>query len=573
MNLVWWLVLPIVYILTWITSWRASTGIEVVLFSFLFIIPWLVSFFSEDQYVKTPKAKLILYYERVIETGLLLLCSIVPWILDTRANDAIFIKTVYVQIIVFTITLVWLLKMLEEGSLKLIKMPLVFAVLAYWWWAVVTFITSDYKYASIELMYRFVSYFLIFFVVLNNIKKRDQVWRIVTTFMVTTVILTVYGVFQHFGYDFVSWGSQYRIPSSLGNPDFYSGYLCLSIPLSAALIFSTKSTFNRTAYAILTSLQLLALFYTQTRGGWAAVPLALLFFVLLKIYTIGPKKFFSNKLYVKFMAGILVVLTSVIVFIMVYKPLGGIKDRLLTTITFGHQLAVESKEFLFYTASYPDYVPPEWITEGGNKELLEKNHIYRSAIRGTAGVRVTIWTGSWRMFLERPFTMIFGQGMGTLRQTFPSHRPPYYRFKTVSHNTEHAHSEYFEILAEEGAVGLFLFFLIVFLFFKNRMGPLHTPDHWKQNLLYGLLTGVFGYLFENLGSVNMRWTSSAPFFWFFLALTIVVARLPDRPDLDGMKPIDDPSKKKLEPGKQKPKPCKHKSRNKSRRKKLNIRLN
>jgi len=552
MNLVWWLILPIIYILTWITSWRPSTAIEIFLFSLVFIIPLLISFFSEDQNVKTSKAKLILFYDRVIETGLLLLCSVVPWILDTRANDAIFIKTVYLQIIAFTIGLVWFLRMLEEGSFKMLKLPLVFAVLAWWWWAIVTFVTSSYKYASIELLYRFISYFLIFFVVLNNVKKREQVWRIITTFMVTTAILAIYGIFQHFGYDFVSWGSQSRIPSSLGNPDFYSGYLCLTIPLSAGLIFATRSMFNRTAYGFLTLVQLLALYYTLTRGGWAAVPLALLFFLFLKFYTIGPKTFFANKKYMRLTLIVIAVLVGAVTFVMLYPPFAATKDRMLTTVSFGSELAKESREFLTHEAPYPQFVPAEWIQDGGNKELMEKARTYRSLIKGTAGVRVTIWTGAYRMFLESPFTRIFGQGMGAFRQNFARHRPPYYRFKTVSHNTEHAHSEYFEILADEGAVGIILFILIVIIFFKNRLKPLHTPDHWKQNLLYGLLAGIFGYLFENLGSVNFRWTSSAPFFWFLLALTIVVERLPDRPDLNGMKLIIDPSKKQSEQKKPKP---------------------
>ena len=536
MNLVWWLIVPIVYILTWVSSWRASTALEVFLLSLLFLIPLLATWLGDEQAPRHPRGKLILYYQRVIETGILLLVSIVPWILDTRANDAIFIKTVFVQVIVFTITIIWFLKVLEEGSFKLVKLPISIAVLVFWWWCIITFITSQYKYASLEELYRFMSYFLIFFIILNNIKERAQVWRIITTFMITTGIVTIYGIFQHFGYDFISWASQSRIPSSLGNPDFFSGYLCITIPIAAGMIFATKSLFNRAAYSILTFLQLLALYYTFTRGGWAAVPVALVFFALLKFWTIGPKNFFANRTYVRFTLAGLVVISTGLAVLFLYKPLQHAKDRLVSTISFGGELASEAKEFLFYAKPYPKYVPADWIANGGDRELLTKNHIYRTMISGTAGVRVTIWTGCWRMFLENPFTMVFGQGLGTMQQTFPQHRPPYYRFKTVSHNTRHAHCEYFEIIAEQGAVGLALFLLIVFIFFQKRLGPLHTPDKWKQNLLYGSLAGVFAHLFENLGSVNLRWTSSAPLFWLIMGMTIVIGRLPDRADMDEIKP-------------------------------------
>jgi len=166
MNLVWWLVLPIIYVLTWICSWRPSTKIEVILLSFLFVIPLLVDFLGSSKTRVNPKARLALFYERVIETGILLLVAIVPWQLDTRANDAIFIKTVFTQIIVFTIAIMWFLKIIEEGSFSLAKAPINIPIMAFWIWCVVTFVTSQYKYVSLEELYRFVTYFLIFFIII-----------------------------------------------------------------------------------------------------------------------------------------------------------------------------------------------------------------------------------------------------------------------------------------------------------------------------------------------------------------------------------------------------------------------
>jgi len=555
MNLVWWLVLPIIYVLTWICSWRPSTKIEVILLSFLFVIPLLVDFLGSSKTRVNPKARLALFYERVIETGILLLVAIVPWQLDTRANDAIFIKTVFTQIIVFTIAIMWFLKIIEEGSFSLAKAPINIPIMAFWIWCVVTFVTSQYKYVSLEELYRFVTYFLIFFIIINNIKERTQVWRIITTLMITSAIIAVYGIFQHFGYDFVSWASQARIPASLGNPDFYSGYLCVTIPIGAGLIFATKSTINRVSYVILTVLQLMGLFYTLTRGGLAAIPLAFVYLVFLKVYVTGFKNVLKNKTVIR---ASLIALAALCVGVLIFftaKPLRPLRDRMVTTLTFGVDLIKEAPEFITYVKPFPQYPPPEWLEDGGNRELLSKAHIYRSKILGTAGVRVLIWTGAWRMFLERPFTWVFGQGLGTYRQAFPPHRPPCYRFKTVSHNTEHAHGEYFEILSEQGAVGIILFLWIAWVFFMKRSGPLHTPDRWKQNLLFGLMTGVFAILFENLGSVNLRWTSCAPFFWLTLALGIVVSRLPDRTDLNGITPVAAQMKNKpQEQQKQKAKP-------------------
>ena len=535
MNLVWWLILPIIYVLTWITSWRGNTFIEVLLLSFIFIIPLLAYWLGNEQGAGGRQRKVILFYEQVIETGLLLLVSIVPWLLDTRSNDAIFVKTVFVQVIVYTISIIWFLKAIEEGKFRLIKLPVLLPLLAFFWWCIITFITSQYKYVSIEELYRFVSYFLIFLITVNHIKTREQVFRVITTLMITTGIVTIYGIFQHFGYDFVSWASQARIVSSLGNPDFFSGYLCIVIPVSVGLVFASRSIIARVLYAILSFLSILALFWTFTRGGWAAVPVGLIFLIWLILRTVGAKNFLANNRYIYASIAVAIIISGGIAYLFLSPKMRDAKNRLVSTVQFGIHLIQEIPKFVTLIKPYPDNVPPAWIEGGGNHELLEKNGIFISRMTGTAGVRVTIWTGCWRMAHESPFTMIFGQGIGTIRQTFPSHRPPFYRFKTVSHNTEHAHSEYFELLAEQGWVGLGLFLWFVFTFFYKRLGPLHTPDKWKRNLLYGLLAGIFTYLFENLGSVNMRWTSSAPLFWQVMAIAIVCARLPDRAEETNIK--------------------------------------
>ncbi len=167
MNLVWWLLLPIIYILTWMTSWRSNTFIEILLLLFVFLVPLLLYALGNEQKYANKQRRLIIFYENVMETGLLILVSVVPWQLDTRANDAIFIKTVFTQIIIFTIAIVWFLKCIEEGKFKLTKPPILVPLLAFFWWCILTFITSHYKYASIEELYRFVSYFIFNFRYIN----------------------------------------------------------------------------------------------------------------------------------------------------------------------------------------------------------------------------------------------------------------------------------------------------------------------------------------------------------------------------------------------------------------------
>lgn len=119
---------------------------------------------------------------------------------------------------------------------------------------------------------------------------------------------------------------------------------------------------------------------------------------------------------------------------------------------------------------------------------------------GTAQVRLVIWTGSLAMFEEKP---IQGWGPGTFQVVFPRFRNPDYNLLGVSHNTEHAHSEYLEILTDNGLVGLLLFGLLAWQIVRAA----RRKD--TDLLTLGLITGCVSLLAEAVVSVSLRWPPSA----------------------------------------------------------------
>lgn len=93
-----------------------------------------------------------------------------------------------------------------------------------------------------------------------------------------------YGILQVLGYDPVNWLSNVvarRAFSTWGNPDFLSGYLLFPISYGTALVMSRGEPWARLLGATATGLGIVAVVLSQTRGGWLALLVLLIAFVLL----------------------------------------------------------------------------------------------------------------------------------------------------------------------------------------------------------------------------------------------------------------------------------------------------
>ena len=73
------------------------------------------------------------------------------------------------------------------------------------------------------------SYILILSVVLNQLRRREQLERLITVVVITSVPISLYGILQHYGVDPLPWGGdvQKRIAGHMGNAIFIAAYLIM----------------------------------------------------------------------------------------------------------------------------------------------------------------------------------------------------------------------------------------------------------------------------------------------------------------------------------------------------------
>lgn len=435
--------------------------------------------------------------EKTIEIGLLVLVGVVPLIFGTKGFNPILIKTTFAHILIFIMFLAWLAKTIEESKFKIVKTPVNLPLALFFLTCIVSFIFSQYKYNSIKGLVDFFCYIILFFIVINNVRNENDARRIIIVFLASSAIVSFYGLLQHFGIDFIPWISGGRIVSSMGGSNFFAGYLLVVIPICLGMFFTIESRLGKIFCIILLFSFILCLAWTFTRSSWLAFMFGLLLFFILKSRRVELKKVTNRKSLIG--AGIFFTLLVAVIFMM-----SGLTDL---------KLFQSRASSIFYSISNTAREIPQ---------MLSKPYEFRSQMNESPGARMTIWQGAYRMFLSKP---IFGHGVGTFEVSFPGYRPSFYKYKFGGIHTEpHAHSEYFEILAEQGIFGLAMFLWFIFIFFNSIFKTLKKIDEDNFNLTLGSLCAVFSLLIEGSTSVNLRWTSPAIFLWLIAGLVFVISR-------------------------------------------------
>jgi tetratricopeptide (TPR) repeat protein len=126
---------------------------------------------------------------------------------------------------------------------------------------------------------------------------------------------------------------------------------------------------------------------------------------------------------------------------------------------------------------------------------------------GSFLTRIHIWEATGDMIKASP---IFGSGLGTFQIVFPRFKYPGF------------HSEYLEIWAEMGLLGLATFLWLIVAFLRHVLKNLkHKPE---GILVVGLVSGIAGVLVDSLFSASLRWTGPAFTFWLLFSLAVVMVR-------------------------------------------------
>ncbi len=241
--------------------------------------------------------------DRVIEYSFYTLFFLVPLIM-TPWNFELFEynKMMLVYVLTIIITASWLVKMVLQKRIIFARTFLDIPLLIFLISQILSTVFSIDRHTSLWGYYsRFhgglfstISYLLLYYAFVSNMNKQKTL-RSLFSVLCSAVLVTAYGVAEHFGIDAKYWVQdvQNRVFSTLGQPNWLAAWLVALIPIPMAIALNWKLRMKDWKWLTI-SYSLLAIFYlcliyTKSRSALAALAPTYLIFWGLVFWISKPK--------------------------------------------------------------------------------------------------------------------------------------------------------------------------------------------------------------------------------------------------------------------------------------------
>ncbi len=488
--------------------------------------------------------------ERILEAGWLTAAIVVPLFFNIYSQRVFEPdKLSILRSIALAMVAVWLIKLADEGlhlnkpiTQWLRETPLVIPTLllaGVYLLATATSISPRISfwgsYQRLQGTYTTLSYITIFFITLLHLRRREQLERLITVIVITSIPIAIYGIIQHMGKDPLPWGGDVtrRVASNMGNAIFVAAYLIMVFFLTlerviksmGALIMEEDAKGNIEAvaggvYLFALIVQVMCIFFSQSRGPWVGLLGGLYVFMLIFLVIMrnqaepGPlrKEEVGKAALFSFLSIPVGILPAYGVMTFLKK---GFRWLWLSWV-FNTIMGI-----LFLVAFNLPHTPLDPLKQlpyiGRLGQVFEIGG-------GTGKVRVLIWEGAVKMFLPHQplwsptggydslnlLRPLIGYGPETMHMAYTPFYPPelaHYEARTAS--PDRSHNETFDALLTTGLIGFFVYITLfggIFYYGLRWLG--FMPDEKKRTLFLGLLTGggFLGLIVPYLVERNFRFS-------------------------------------------------------------------
>lgn len=252
--------------------------------------------------------------ERVLEAGWLVALITVPLFFNLYSmriyepDKITFLRSVAVFMIA-----VWLIRLIEQGNAAdapeeswvlafVKKTPLLLPTLLLAGVYLLATLTSVVprtsfwgSYQRLQGTYTTLSYLVIFAIMLQTLRTRAQLDRLVTVSILSSVPVAFYAILQHYGLDPLPWigNVQARSAANMGNSIFVAAYFIMISPLTWARAFDAFAALlleeeggmadvvRGAIYVFVAALQFIAIYWSGSRGPQLGFMAGALFFLLV----------------------------------------------------------------------------------------------------------------------------------------------------------------------------------------------------------------------------------------------------------------------------------------------------
>jgi len=417
----------------------------------------------------------------------------------------------------------------NNTSLHFIKTPLfisfVLFVIAY----IISVIFSATPYNSLwggydrmQGLYTTAGYWVIFLMAALNLRTKEQIGRIVSAIIFTSVIIVAYSFIQWFRLDPVPWQAMdpsSRASATFGNPHFLASYLIIVIPLTLTRLIQTSNKgeiISAMLYALIMLLQIICVFLTKS-----PIPIVAVF--------VGICVYISTYALIRRNIKTLLVTVSVFIVGIIFLVLFNLPHLTKTSNdgiwhkTFGKLFAIE-------------YIRP-------------LGRIIETDPYSPGRTKIILWKGAWKLIMDKdePYRFFIGYGPESLSTVYyKNYTMELAKLEGANVHADNVQNIYLNIWVWHGIIGLtgYLFILgyLIYLAIKTiRLKPLTNqnapPDNDHLNMAtIGLFSVLITFIIESFVSI----TTVAAFthFWIFAAVIYALYRLKSSPQIEEITPPD-----------------------------------
>lgn len=254
-------------------------------------------------------SKLSAFCDRFLEAGWLLGVTITPVFFNVYSQRVFEPdKLTTLRALATIMAVFWLIRFIEGWRHKKTllpftwRTPLVLVALVTMGVYVLSSLFSLVPYTSfvgsyqrLQGTYTLFAYLVIFFALLTGLHTREQLNRLITVLILNSLPVALYGIIQRNGLDPLPWAGdvQRRVAANMGNAIFVAAYLIMIAPLTGAKIVESFQDILRrepsrvtdilraAGYIFIFVVQVLTIIYSQSRGPFLGIGLALLLFPYL----------------------------------------------------------------------------------------------------------------------------------------------------------------------------------------------------------------------------------------------------------------------------------------------------
>ncbi|MBA7534954.1 hypothetical protein ES705_27204 [subsurface metagenome] len=426
------------------------------------------------------------FWNNAIETTIIILIILTPLVfypyLVRIFNPP---KELAYNILVIIGLMLWKLKMVSKEEVKITRNPLNLPVLAFMAICALSLFWSVSPMVSLLELPLFLAGPILYFIMANNIKSKYQINRLLTTLLIISSLLGIYGIFQYNGIDFSFWKANVgrnQVFGLFGNVNYFAEYMIVPLPLAISLFFATR---NRT-HKILLFAGILAmggsLILTFTRGSYLAIGISSTFMFFLYLVSRG-------KGFIKEHKKIFIIILAFIILV----------------------------TFLF--------VLPNPLNKSGTVISKIKSRISISQFTKGSSLkrRIAIWKFTGMIIKDHP---ILGSGLGTFKYNSLNYQAKFFdqgenRRLYPYGIADKVHNEYLQLGAEIGILGLGIFLWLIITYFNYGIKLLkRLKDKYKQGIIIGLMGGAVAVLIDAIFGFPMHLPATLVLFWLFIGLIV-----------------------------------------------------